>query len=311
MDRTSPTTYVNPVYPHPAADPFVFSAADDGFLAISTNNGREHVPLLRSADLVHWTPAGDAMPELAGWVRRPGRSWAPEVLRFGDRWVMYYTNHDDASGVQCVGVAVAEAPEGPYVDDRDSAFIAEVDGGGSIDASPFRDADGTAYLLWKNDGNAIGVDTWISVQQLGADGLELVGEPTRLIRQDAPWEGSLVEGPALWRHDGDYVLFYSGEAFDTDRYAVGYAVGPGPLGPFTKAPENPILTSRGRSAGPGHCSLIAVGGVDWMVYHSWHAGAVTADPQRTMWLDRVDWVDGRPVIDGPSDSPRPAPLIAT
>jgi len=60
-------------------------------------------------------------------------------------------------------------------------------------SAPFVATDGTAYLYWKNDGNAVGKDTWISVQRLSADGLRLEGEPKRLLRQDLPWEGRLVE----------------------------------------------------------------------------------------------------------------------
>ena len=54
-------------------------------------------------------------------------------------------------------------------------------------SAPFVATDGTAYLYWKNDGNAVGKDTWISVQRLSADGLRLEGEPKRLLRQDLLW----------------------------------------------------------------------------------------------------------------------------
>jgi beta-xylosidase len=198
---------------------------------------------------------------------------------------------------------VASSPAGPFVDESTEPLICQADEGGSIDASPFTDADGTRYLLWKNDGNAIGVDTWIYAQPLSADGLSLVGEPVRLMKQDQPWEGNLVEAPFLWLRDGTYYLFYSANAFDRAEYAVGYAVCEGPLGPCTKPSSEPILASTDDAAGPGHCVLIEKDGRTWMVHHAWPPESVgSALPGRTMWLTEVTWEDGVPVLDGPRAS---------
>ena len=38
------------------------------------------------------------------------------------------------------------------------------------------------YLLWKNDGNAIGKPTYIYLQRLSADGMSLAGNAVALIR---------------------------------------------------------------------------------------------------------------------------------
>jgi beta-xylosidase len=295
-EQESRMEFSNPVYPSNFADPFILRA-DDGYFAYATNNEIGNLPVLRSADLVHWRPVGDAMPQLASWVQ-PGRNWAPEVLRLGGRFVAYYTASGREQGVQCVGRAVADSPTGPFVDDSDEPLLCDR-AGGSIDASPFRDTDGSVYLYWKNDGNAVGADTYIYGAPLTGDGF-LAGDPVPLIKQDAPWEGALVEGPVMWRHDGRYYLFYSGNAFDKAEYAVGYTICAGPLGPCRKAAENPILVSGGGAAGPGHCNVIAADGQDWMVYHAWNAGSIGAAPGRTMWLDRIDWVEDRPVVRGPS-----------
>ena len=50
---------------------------------------------------------------------------------------MYYTTADDASGRQCISVAVASEPQGPYADKRAKPLICQAAEGGSIDASPF------------------------------------------------------------------------------------------------------------------------------------------------------------------------------
>ncbi|RIQ11052.1 glycoside hydrolase family 43 [Jiangella rhizosphaerae] len=291
--------FTNPVVDRDFPDPAIIEAGGT-YHAYATNSPLGNVPVMTSPDLVSWEPAGDAMPVLAPWVTG-GRTWAPEIAVHGpDRYVLYYTALGTASGRQCVGRAVASSPSGPFVDDSPEPLICQAGEGGSIDASPFTDADGTRYLLWKNDGNAIGVDTWIYAQPLSEDGLSLAGEPVRLIKQDQPWEGSLVEAPFLWLRDGRYYLFYSANAYDSAAYAVGYAVCEGPLGPCTKPSAEPVLASTDDAAGPGHCVLVEKDGRTWMVHHAWPPDSVgSALPGRTMWLTEVTWSDGVPVLDGP------------
>ncbi|NDL58734.1 family 43 glycosylhydrolase [Phytoactinopolyspora sp. XMNu-373] len=299
--------FTNPVYDRDFPDPAVIRA-EDAWFAYATNSSLGHLPVLRSDDLVDWVAAGDAMPELAPWVTA-GRTWAPEVaVHAPDRFVVYYTALDTKTQRQCVGRAVASSPEGPFVDESDRPMICQDDLGGSIDASPFTDADGRRYLLWKNDGNAVGVDTWIYAQPLADDGLELTGDPVRLIKQDQPWEGHLVEAPFMWLREGRYYLFYSANDYGSSSYAVGYAVCDGPLGPCTKPGSEPILATTDDAAGPGHCMLIEHDGRTWMVHHAWPPDSVgSAVPGRTMWLTELTWDDDRPVLDGPHADVRIAP----
>lgn len=303
-EQEQPTTmgFTNPVHDRDFPDPAVIEA--DGFYyAYATNSQLGNLPTLRSTDLVAWEPVGDAMPVLAPWVTG-GRTWAPEVaVHAPDRYVLYYTALSTAGQRQCVGRAVATSPAGPFVDDSTEPLICQLDQGGSIDASPFTDTDGSRYLLWKNDGNAVGVDTWIYAQPLTPDGLELTGEPVPLIKQDQPWEGNLVEAPFLWLRDGTYYLFYSANDYGSDAYAVGYAVCDGPLGPCAKPGDAPVLATTDDAAGPGHCVLIEKDGRTWMVHHAWPPDAIGSTlPGRTMWLTELTWDGDRPVLDGPRAS---------
>ena len=103
----------------------------------------------------------------------------------------------------------------------------------------------------------------------------------------------------------EYYLFYSGGDYANDDYAVGYATCKGPLGPCTDAPENPILKTSCRAHGPGHNSLIEVGDQTWIVYHAWlpnHRG-----DKRVLWIDKLDWQDGKPVVHGPTCTAQAAP----
>jgi beta-xylosidase len=283
------TGFTNPVVDANVPDPMIIADDEGGWWAFATAGNGANIQTLRSSDLVTWEQAPDALPALPAWTA--GRDvWAPEVARATDgRWLMYYTTPapSDRGGIQCIGLASADTAGGPYVDSSDGPLVCETEDGGSIDAHPFTAPDGERYLYGKNDGNRIGVDTWISVQRLDPAGTTLVGEPTRLIKQDQPWEGSLVEAPFVVEADGTFWLFYSANAYDSDAYAVGVAKATSPTGPFTKQAD-PVLVSNEVAAGPGHCAVFAVGDQRWMVYHAWPPDAVGSTiTGRTMWLSTL------------------------
>lgn len=304
-------SFQNPVIRADFADPFILQV-DDTYYAYATNAAGKNVQSAQSTDLVKWQLLPDAMPSLAKWAK-PGGSlvWAPEVIQIGDQFVLYYTARDKASNKQCVGVAVSAKPEGKFKDTNDSAFVCQSAEGGTIDASPFRDGD-QLYLYYKNDGNCCGIPTYIYVQALSPDGLSLVGEPTQLIRNNGVWEGHVIEAPTMVKHDDKYYLFFSANNYAGVEYAVGYATCETPLGPCEDAPENPILASQMKQTpfviGPGHQAILHIGDQDWIFYHAWEvvSGSRRGD-RRFMWLDRLNWVDGKPVIQGPTTEPQPNP----
>jgi beta-xylosidase len=280
--------FTNPVVDTNVPDPMIIAGDDGDWWAFATNGNGSQIQTLRSTDLVTWEQMPDSLPVLPEWTAG-GDVWAPEVARGVDgRWLMYYTTPApaDRGNVQSIGLAVATAPGGPYVDESDQPLVCD-DDGGSIDAHPFTAPDGKRYLYWKNDGNRIGVDTWISVQPLDASGTRLVGRPTRLIKQDQLWEGSLIEAPFVVEASGTYWLFYSANAYDSADYAVGVAKASSPTGPFVKLPD-PVLVSNDVAAGPGHCALFVADDRQWMVFHAWAPDAVGSEiPGRTMWLSEV------------------------
>ena len=305
-------TFQNPVLRNDFPDPHVIRV-EDRYYAYATNAASKNVQVSTSEDLVSWTLPRDAMPALAPWVRlsRPD-VWAPEVLPLDGRFLLYYTARDAASGKQCIGLAISDAPEGRFRDSSETPFLCQLDEGGSIDAHPFEDDDGSLYLYWKNDGNCCGMATYIYVQELSPDGLELVGEPTRLVRNDAAWEGRVVEAPTMWQREDDYYLFFSANNYAGHEYAVGYALCESALGPCQDAPENPILASRVDAEpliiGPGHQTIIEDGeGETWLVYHVWQVTGGLRGNSRFMWLDRLEWQGDRPVVQGPTTEPQEAP----
>jgi beta-xylosidase len=312
--------FVNPVVREDFADPFVLRV-DTTYYAYATNNAGEHIQLRKSPDLVTWEHLVDALPKLSAWSS--GDTWAPEVAKTSAGYVLYYTARDpelkrpDSNGSQCITVAVSAAPEGPFVDSTKAPLVCQPDLGGSIDATEFQDAGGARYLAWKNDGNCCGLPTRFFIQPLSADGLKLTGKATDMgVVNDQQWEGGVIEAPTLLLHDGTYYLFYSGNAYDTEFYSIGYATSKKVTGPYVDAPDNPLVASAwdrpitSSARGPGHQSIVEDDdGELWMVFHAWDADAVgyANGGARTMWIAKLTFNGEKPVVDGPKDAPQPEP----
>jgi beta-xylosidase len=304
-----------PVFKSNFPDPHIIRHGGE-YLAYATNAG-VNLPMATSPDLVTWSavmdPAKpnkrlDGMPVLAPWVK-PGFTWAPEVMEVGGRWLLYYTANHRKKDVQCIGLAVADNPRGPFRDSAAEPFVCQFDLGGSIDANPFRDTDGKLYLYYKSDGNRVGKGTAIWGQRLSDDGRSVGGVPVALLRDDQQWEMKLVEAPAMVRAPTGLQLFYSAAFFGWDEksrlspYATGYAACTGPLGPCTDAPENPILYSftdkqAGCLSGPGHPSIFQVGAHKVIAFHAWSAtpGCRKDKDERWLYLAPILWKDGKPQI---------------
>ncbi|WP_434992440.1 glycoside hydrolase family 43 protein [Arthrobacter sp. Ld5] len=272
------------------ADPDILQVGDT-YYAYATEGNRRNVQVAMSTDLLEWEQLGDdALPELPSWII-PGKTWAPEVTQVAEgQFVLYFTATNFAPTVQCIGVATATDPAGPFTVEGDGMLVCPEDEGGAIDASTF-ETDGGLNLVWKNDGNCCGKDTWIQTAPLSADGLSLAGQPQKLIKQDLAWEGDLVEAPTVVPRDDGYALLYSSNYYGDESYNVGYASAPALEGPWEKSPE-PFLASDtfgdDRYIGPGGQDLAtAPDGQLYLLFHSWDA-AVT---YRSMHAEPVEWTE--------------------
>jgi beta-xylosidase len=332
--RSAPTAtiaaapYANPVFADSAPDPFVL---DDG--GTHTDywqfNTGDLFPILHSPDLIHWTRAGSAFTARPSWVVQTGdwHPWAPSVLQTDEGYVMYYVGVSAAYGVNCIGVATATSPGGPYGDlgplsgpaDADRPIgCGDASAEGAIDPSPFVDRSGAAYLYLSSDwaiaGGVRRLQPTISVIPLAADRLSASGPRGALFSGDpGTWEAAgvsapTVEGPSMIERGGTYFLLYSGGSY-LGAYGMGYATSASPTGPFAKSPSNPILAERTGVLGPGGGDAVVTGphGGMWMVYHG-RSGSY-AGP-RTLRIDPFSWRPSpagpdTPLIAGPTSGPQP------
>jgi hypothetical protein len=281
------------VFPFDFADPYVLRVGST-YYAYATNAGGGAIQVISSRDLHTWEWLGNALAALPGWAQK-NHTWAPSVLPVGGQYVAYYTARDAVTGQQCVSAAVGARPSGPFVDLSAAPLVCQVPIGGSIDPSPFVDADGSLHLVWKSDG----LDRLWSAP-LRADGLALTGPPAALLGPDQGWEQGVVEGPSMTLVGGRYYLFYSGGRWDTSGYAIGYAVCASVNGPCLKPQRGPILASHGAIAGPGGGEVFTdTSGKLWMAYHAYTGAAVGYPNSRTLHLARLSFSSGVPRLTPP------------
>lgn len=305
----APETYSNPVIDVGGADPHVIKAGDGTYYMYNTFGFAIHA----SDDLVHWRRAGSAMPSGSWGV---ADFWAPAVIEHEGRFYLFYSAERREGGKR-IGVAVGDRPTGPF---RDLGRPLFDPGFPVIDAHPFIDDDGKAYLFFSQDQVPQGAGRYesrIYGIELGPDLMSVVGEPVLLTQPEQAWErrsgGRLWnEAPFVFKHDGVYYLMYSANCYCGMDYSVGYATASHPLGPYTKYSGNPIL-SRGawldRLSGPGHHSIVeSPDGREWWIVYHIHADPAVGGGERRIAVDRMGVrEDGSLYVSGPTLTPQPLP----
>jgi len=290
-------TYTNPIIDNYLADPcLVWDPPAGAYFLFATGNALDGwcIPIYRSPDLINWTFVRGAVTSGGQTDWNHKHFWAPEVVKIGDTYHLYYTASPEESPQNAgnrVGLAVARNIEGPY-EDR-GVVIPHA----SIDGHPFFDDDGAMYLFYTIEhGNKDGLVAGqiYAGRMLAPDTMD--GKPMQIVWHH-PWQ----EGPWLTRRHGKYVLTYSCGGWADDTYHVRYAIGDSPLGPFEEQPGK-ILQSTDTVKGPGHHSLFKDrAGNDWICYHGWDVKFTARYPR----IDRIDFKRNTVTSNGPTSTPQP------
>ncbi len=288
-----------PVLDADAPDPTI--VYDAGWYHLYTTNvftasGWVRVPHQRSRDLQHWEYVGDALAALPPWASTVGGFvWAPSVHRFGSTWAMFYVarirpDAGLAANQMCVGRAVASSPDGPFVDATATPMLCQVFQGGSIDPDVHVAADGSPWLVFKNDGNCCGLPVSLWSWRLTSDGSAFTGALSRLLDADQPWERGVIEAPSMAEVGVATYLLYSGGDWQSSSYAVGVAGCPVPGGPCAKlSVASPWLGASAVAVGPGGQDVVADSNGDpWMAYHGWVGGVGYGNGgHRALYVERI------------------------
>jgi arabinan endo-1,5-alpha-L-arabinosidase len=189
-------------------DPSAIIQCNDEYWIFFTGNG---VPSIHSRDLVDWvrgpqaftTPPAWAAQAIAGF--RGANFWAPDIIKIGGRYMLFFSASVFGKNTSAIGVAT-----NPTLDPGDRAYhwtdgglvvrSTEADDFNAIDPAAMLDKDGK---LWLSFGSF-----WSGIQLI-----ELDPATGRRIAPDSPryslahWDA--IEGSYLYRHDDHYYLFVS------------------------------------------------------------------------------------------------------
>lgn len=292
--------YSNPVIDYSLPDPSIIKGEDGYFYLYATEDIR-NLPIHRSKDLVNWEFLGTAFTD----ENRPdfepnGGIWAPDINKIGDKYVLYYSMSVWGGEWTCgIGCAVSDRPEGPF---KDCGMMFRSNGikvQNSIDPFYIED-NGHKYLFW-------GSFRGIYAIELSEDGLSLKSgsSPVQIA-------GTAYEGTYIHKRVGYYYMFASiGSCCEGLKSTYTTVVGRSTslFGPYLDKKgqsmmdnHHEILIHKNDSfVGTGHNSEIVSdnAGTDWLFYH---AVSVANPDGRVLMLDKIDWIDGWPSVEGNSPS---------
>ena len=226
-----------------------------------------------SPDLVTWQKHARILDTtIITWARQA--MWAPSIIQKEDRYYLFFSANDvqhsgrstydpnnDINHFGGIGVAVADAPGGPYEDYLGKPLISDFfNEAQPIDQFVFRDVDSTYYMFYGG---------W-SHCNLGKLNQDFTGfEPWddgSLFKEITP--ENYVEGPFMFLRNGIYYLMWSEGSWTQDTYQVAYSMSDRATGPYQRV--GVILSSDSAVAtGAGHHSVIHPPDTDdyYMVYH--------------------------------------------
>ena len=233
---------------------------------------------------------------------------APDLAKFNGKF--YLTGNTDH-------VYVADNPLGPYEDLGLFKNTGPVENGwnGGFDTKIFIDDDNQPYLFWPGRG----ISGIYGVKLNPNDMTEFMDKPTHLFGFNPmhAWEryGEMneypgvawIEGPWVIKRNGIYYLEYSASGTQWKTYAEGYYTATSPLGPYTYAPNNPLLRkTEGLVTGTAHGSIVKVKDKDeWWQFYT----IVLSNPPggRRIGMDKVEFDSDGLMYCTVTDIPQPAP----
>ena len=280
------------------ADPYIL--LDNGkYYAYGTRDG-DGIRCYSSDDLRSWKYEGLALHR--NNTTETIFFWAPEVYHLGDKYYMYY------SANQRLFVATGPSPKGPFKQVGGYQMQSLLGDENCIDSHIFFDDDGTAWMFFVRFNDNICI--WQC--KLADDYITPVeGTLRKCIAGSQDWEqkeGRVNEGPNVIKYKGTYYLTYSGNGYESQNYAVGYATTRNiAKGTWSKYAGNPILCRREELVGTGHHSIFTdKEGIMRIVFHAHNSTEKVHD--RLMYIGTVKFSGTRLTV---TDDPIIRPTLST
>src|SRR5688500_6482443 len=262
---SQPALSGNPILPGWYADPegHVFEDAYWIYPTYSAPYDQQvFMDAFSSRDLIAWTkhPRVLDIGDIT-WARRA--LWAPSIVQKDGWYYLFFGANDIQNDEQLGGIGVARArrPEGPFKDYLGKPLIDRFHNGAQpIDQYVFKDTDGSYYIVyggWRH----------CNIAKLNADFTGFVPFADGTVFKEITPRG-YVEGAFMMVKDGKYYFMWSEGGWTGPNYAVAYAIGTSPFGPFERVGR--ILEQDAAIAtGSGHHSVVQSprSGKSYIVYH--------------------------------------------
>lgn len=344
-------TYSNPIDVQ-FGDPYILDDGNGTYYMYGTGGGAvDGFAAYSSTDLINWKPEGQVYTGNTDNSWNEKWFWAPEVYKRNGKYYIFFSaqwkeNPTNEEENFMIGVAVADKPTGPFIDLLDRPIFNP--GYPIIDANVLFDKNGKTYLYYsracykhpvesevadwaKEQGLYEEIEeSWVYGVELESDFSGVIGEPQLLLRppvsmddQQAEWESRSVtskeinrrwtEGSFIFERNSTYYIMYSANYYAGKNYAVGYATGDNPLGPFTKATNNPVLQKNvdqgGDVTGTGH-NMVLFNADSSKMYTVYHGRTTQSGQERVVFIDEMHIDEnGQLVVEGPSTSSKPLPKL--
>jgi arabinan endo-1,5-alpha-L-arabinosidase len=281
-------------------DPSTIVKWKDEYWFFATGNG---IRSRHSKDFVKWTAGPPVFPTLPAWTSQivPGNRgyfWAPDIIRAGDRFLLYYSISKWGANTSAIGLATNTTLDPSDKDYywKDCGIVVHSgarDKFNAIDPCVTLDADGKLWLAFGSFWSGI------KLVQLNIEtGKRMAsGSPVYSLASH-----SSIEAPYIYKH-GDYYFLFVNWGFCCRGVKSTYNVRVGRstqiTGPYLdKAGSNMLheggsnfLNATGTFIGPGQVGILTEGGNAVLSYHYYDANNHGKATLRTLSLqwDSFGW----------------------
>ena len=278
------------------------------------------VGLMSSQDLKTWKLEESPLNPIPEWAMNlipayKGHTWAPDLIKVGDKWWLYYSCSTFGKNISAIGVACNKTLDSGSPDYRweDQGMVIMSEPGktdwNAIDPNVIMDENGDPWLTFGSfwDG--------IQLVKLKKDMKTCDGEPVTIARRRNPdsvahlqptANTNAVEAPFITYKDGYYYLFVS---YDycckgiNSNYKTAVGRSKSVAGPYIDKEGKDMAETGGTVlvaedadySGVGHCSVYEFDGKWYIVAHGYDKRRNGASK---LYIRELNWKDGWPEIVG-------------
>lgn len=193
-------TYTNPILHADYSDPDVIRVDDNYYMTASSFNAAPGLPVLHSKDMVNWKLINYALPvqipEEHFKIPQHGNGvWAPSIRYHNNEVYIYWGDPD-------FGVYMVKTKD-PYGKWDEPVLVMEAKG--AIDACPFWDDDGSAYLVHAWASSRAGVNSLLTVRKMNPEGTKVIDRGKHVF--DGHDNHPTIEGSKFYKRNGYYYIF--------------------------------------------------------------------------------------------------------